>query len=595
MAQHNNMNSVFYATTYHPIQAGSIDGTDTASHDNGVYRALVASSTGLYDPTGDPKAEGDPYCTLFVGRLARHTTEKTLHEVMSKCGRVKHLWLVRHIVTGASRGYAFVEFESESDMQNAYEVAQHDIIDGSSILVDYNRQQLMPGWIPRRLGGGLGGRKESGQLRFGGRDRPFRAPLRTIPTEQLTKLGIPLPPVGRYMSRFQFGKLYDGTAAINREVLELPPIPRRPGSSKDGAHHRQKSAYRRSPRHENDRTDTEHRAESSSRLGRRSVERGAERESSTHEEHRSKQRVEHDAKRGYEDEKQHRKRRHSEQDNDSADMEHRAESSSRMERRSVERGGGRESSTHEEHRSRLRVEEDADRGYEFERQHRKRRHSEQDNDRADLEHRAEPSSRMGRRSAERAGEKESSTHEERKSSQRVEEDADRSYEREKKYRKRRHSEQENAHVDHERSSRSSHEDRESSRHQDRGKTATRGLILKDMNIVKNAKRGVILKDMKIGKKTRRVILKDRNIGKKAKKGVILNTWMNKLIMKASPEGLAMETKIAADIMRGLEVGQSTNIDTVGTVILQKASLGTKRDGENRHKSDRGTPSRALQT
>jgi len=26
-------------------------------------------------------------------------------------------------------------------------------------------------------GGGLGGRKESGQLRFGGRDRPFRAPL----------------------------------------------------------------------------------------------------------------------------------------------------------------------------------------------------------------------------------------------------------------------------------------------------------------------------------------------------------------------------------------------------------------------------------
>jgi hypothetical protein len=27
------------------------------------------------------------------------------------------------------------------------------------------------------IGGGLGGRKESGQLRFGGRERPFRAPL----------------------------------------------------------------------------------------------------------------------------------------------------------------------------------------------------------------------------------------------------------------------------------------------------------------------------------------------------------------------------------------------------------------------------------
>jgi U11/U12 small nuclear ribonucleoprotein SNRNP35 len=29
---------------------------------------------------------------------------------------------------------------------------QHSYIDDSEIIVDYNRQQLMPGWIPRRLG-----------------------------------------------------------------------------------------------------------------------------------------------------------------------------------------------------------------------------------------------------------------------------------------------------------------------------------------------------------------------------------------------------------------------------------------------------------
>lgn len=34
----------------------------------------------------------------------------------------------------------------------------------------------MKGWKPRRLGGGFGGRKESGQLRFGGRARPFQKP-----------------------------------------------------------------------------------------------------------------------------------------------------------------------------------------------------------------------------------------------------------------------------------------------------------------------------------------------------------------------------------------------------------------------------------
>ncbi|KAK8969972.1 hypothetical protein KSP40_PGU003108 [Platanthera guangdongensis] len=61
----------------------------------------------------------------------------------------------------------------------------------------------MPGWIPRRLGGGLGGKKESGQLRFGGRERPFRAPLRPIPYDDLKRLGIPPPPEGRFLSRFQ--------------------------------------------------------------------------------------------------------------------------------------------------------------------------------------------------------------------------------------------------------------------------------------------------------------------------------------------------------------------------------------------------------
>ncbi|KAJ9701425.1 hypothetical protein PVL29_006675 [Vitis rotundifolia] len=209
-------NAVFYAESYHPIQAGSIDGTDTLPHDNAVYRALLCSSAGLYDPFGDPKVIGDPYCTVFVGHLNHLTTEDTLHKAMSKYGRVKSLRLVRHIVTGASRGYAFVEYETEREMRRAYEDAHHSMIDDCEIIVDYNRQQLMPGWIPRRLGGGIGGKKESGQLRFGGRERPFRAPLRPIPLDDLKRLGIPPPPEGRYMSRFQ-----------------VPPPPRRKRSNMD--------------------------------------------------------------------------------------------------------------------------------------------------------------------------------------------------------------------------------------------------------------------------------------------------------------------------------------------------------------------------
>ncbi|KAL5720456.1 small nuclear ribonucleoprotein 35kDa (U11 U12) [Ranunculus cassubicifolius] len=240
-----NINSVFYAESYHPIQSGSIDGTDILPHDNAVYRAHLCASARLYDPFGDPKVSGDPYCTLFVGHLNHLTTEQTLHKNMSKYGTVKNLRLVRHIVTGASCGYAFVEFESEREMRRAYQDAHHTIIDDSEIIVDYNRQQLMPGWIPRRLGGGIGGKKESGQLRFGGRERPFRAPLRPIPYDELKKLGIPAPPEGRYMTQ-----------------LEVPPPPRRPRRSVDrderpGSHKRHKhtsSSRQSSHRHEGERS-----------------------------------------------------------------------------------------------------------------------------------------------------------------------------------------------------------------------------------------------------------------------------------------------------------------------------------------------------
>ncbi|CAN6870366.1 unnamed protein product [Brassica oleracea] len=110
----NVVNRVFYARSYHPIQAISIDGTNVAAHDNGVRRALLCYSTGLYDPSGDLKAAGDPYCTSHL------TTEDTLREAMSKYGKVKSLCLIRHIVTGASRGYAFVEIETEKEMRHAY-------------------------------------------------------------------------------------------------------------------------------------------------------------------------------------------------------------------------------------------------------------------------------------------------------------------------------------------------------------------------------------------------------------------------------------------------------------------------------------------
>lgn len=90
-------------------------------------------------------------------------------------------------VTGLSQGYGFVSFALEKDARYAYKEANKSVLDDHVILVDFERSRVMADWIPRRLGGGFGGKKDSGQLRFGARDRPFKPPVSShvrIPYEQ---------------------------------------------------------------------------------------------------------------------------------------------------------------------------------------------------------------------------------------------------------------------------------------------------------------------------------------------------------------------------------------------------------------------------
>ncbi|KPP58489.1 hypothetical protein Z043_123679 [Scleropages formosus] len=159
------------AKVYIPLKAGSIDGTDTEPHDRAVWRAMVAR----YIP--NKGVTGDPHLTLFVARLHQQTTEEKLREVFSKYGDIRRLRLVRDVVTGFSKGYAFIEYKEERSVTRARREANKLVVDQQELFVDFEQERTLEGWIPRRKGGGLGGKKESGQLRFGGRDRPFRKPI----------------------------------------------------------------------------------------------------------------------------------------------------------------------------------------------------------------------------------------------------------------------------------------------------------------------------------------------------------------------------------------------------------------------------------
>ncbi|XP_026183656.1 U11/U12 small nuclear ribonucleoprotein 35 kDa protein [Mastacembelus armatus] len=159
------------AKVYDPLKAGSIDGTDVEPHDRAVWRAMSAR----YKP--NKGVRGDPLLTLFVARLNPQTTEDKLYQVFSKYGDIQQLRLVRDIVTGFSKGYAFIEYKEERALVRARRDANKLVVDQHELFVDFEQERTLKGWVPRRLGGGLGGKKESGQLRFGGRDRPFRKPI----------------------------------------------------------------------------------------------------------------------------------------------------------------------------------------------------------------------------------------------------------------------------------------------------------------------------------------------------------------------------------------------------------------------------------
>ncbi|XP_063836688.1 U11/U12 small nuclear ribonucleoprotein 35 kDa protein-like [Ostrinia nubilalis] len=160
-----------YAVEYNPIKIGSIDGTDTEPHDRAIVRALNSE----YTP--NKLVQGDQHYTIFIGRLNPRTTQDTILAEFSKLGKVLSCRLVKDIVTGKSKQYAFVEYESSSSMEKALREMHKEYIDGAEVLVEREAERRLRGWRPRRLGGGFGGRKQAGQLRFGCRDRPFRRPF----------------------------------------------------------------------------------------------------------------------------------------------------------------------------------------------------------------------------------------------------------------------------------------------------------------------------------------------------------------------------------------------------------------------------------
>ncbi|XFF97711.1 hypothetical protein AB1E19_001336 [Capra hircus] len=105
----------------------------------------------LQGPRGSPNARSQPSKTLFVKGLSEDTTEETLKESFDASIRAR---IVTDRETGSSKGFGFVDFNSEEDAKAAKEAMEDGDIDRNKVTLD---------WAKPKGEGGRGG--------FGGRGR----------------------------------------------------------------------------------------------------------------------------------------------------------------------------------------------------------------------------------------------------------------------------------------------------------------------------------------------------------------------------------------------------------------------------------------
>jgi RNA recognition motif-containing protein len=99
---------------------------------------------------------------LYVGNLSYATTEDDLHKLFTQVGPVTSVALITDRMTGQSKGFGFVEMESDKAAQEAIQRLNNQELNQRSITVSEARPPK-----ERSFGGG-GGRQGGGGSRGGG-------------------------------------------------------------------------------------------------------------------------------------------------------------------------------------------------------------------------------------------------------------------------------------------------------------------------------------------------------------------------------------------------------------------------------------------
>lgn len=103
---------------------------------------------------------------LYVGNLAYNVTEEELGNIFSEAGNVKSVLIITDRETGRSKGFGFVEMETDAEAQSAINMFHGQELARRAITVNVARPRE-----DRPAGGGGGGGSRGGYGGGGGGSR----------------------------------------------------------------------------------------------------------------------------------------------------------------------------------------------------------------------------------------------------------------------------------------------------------------------------------------------------------------------------------------------------------------------------------------
>ncbi len=100
---------------------------------------------------------------LYVGNLTYETTEADLREMFAEFGSITSITLIKDRETGASKGFAFVEMETQEGADQARQKLNNTMLNDRALKIDEARPPADRG------AGGSRGFSSGGRSGFGGR------------------------------------------------------------------------------------------------------------------------------------------------------------------------------------------------------------------------------------------------------------------------------------------------------------------------------------------------------------------------------------------------------------------------------------------